>query len=485
MKLSELQPANVWTIFESITRVPRPSKHEEHIRAFLLDFAQHHNLAARQDDCGNVAISKPASPGCENIPAIVLQAHMDMVCEKNDNVTHDFTRDAIRTIIDGNIVRADGTTLGADDGIGIAAALAVVTDDTIQHGPIECLFTVDEETGLTGANNLGQNMITGRTLLNLDSEEEGQIYIGCAGGCSTIATFDIETEAVEGNVLGLRVTVGGLQGGHSGGDIHLGRGNANKIIARFAQQAMEDNGLRLSDIHGGNLHNAIAREAYLEGIVPFSERENIRVAFNIFVAEIQDELHATDSGLTMTMETVDTPRAVFTNDFQHRLVGALIACPHGVIEMNHEIDNLVETSTNLASIARRENSIVVCTSQRSSVESAKLYVQRMCRSLFELAGASVECGDGYPGWQPNVNSPILQISTDVYRRMFHREPQVMAIHAGLECGLFLEKYPQLDMISFGPTLRGVHSPDECIEIETVAQFWDFLVGIIEEFAKQK
>lgn len=481
MTITELEPKQVWERFYDVTRVPRPSKREGKMVAFLEKFAQDHNLQYKKDEVGNIVMFKPATKGYENRKPIVLQSHMDMVCEKNADTKHDFDNDPIETYIDGEWLKAKGTTLGADDGMGVAAELAILIDENIMHGPIECLFTVDEETGLTGAMEMKSGFFTGKTLLNLDSEDEGQIFIGCAGGCSTVANFAVETEATPANSFAIKVVVNGLQGGHSGGDIHLGRGNANKIIARFVKLAAEKCSFRLSDICGGNLHNAIAREAVVTGVVPFAERENVRILINEFSADIETELKATDKGVCLTMESTDVPSTVFASDMQRRLISAIIACPHGVIEMSHEIDNLVETSTNLASVKVVDGKVRIGTSQRSSVNSAKVYVQQMVASVFELAGAEVTCGEGYPGWTPDTSSPILRLASDSYKRLFNKEPMVLAIHAGLECGLFLEKYPGLDMISFGPTLRGVHSPDEKIEIKTVKMFWDHLVDIIEHF----
>lgn len=481
MKITELEPKGIWSHFYDITRVPRPSKREEKIVAFIEKFAQDNNLPYKKDKCGNIVITKAASKGFENRKPIVLQSHMDMVCEKNASTKHDFDNDPIETIVDGEWVKANGTTLGADDGIGVAAELAILTDDSFAHGPIECLFTVDEETGLTGAENIEDGFFTGKTLLNLDSEDEGEVYVGCAGGCSTNVEFVMETEPVTQRVLSLKVAISGLQGGHSGTDIHLGRGNANKIMARFIKAAQDECSLRLATFDGGNLRNAIAREAYITAVVPFSERENVRILMNDFAADIEDELKISDPGFHMSMETTDEIYEVFTAQLQNRFVNSLLACPHGVIGMSHDIPDLVETSTNLASVKISNGVICVCTSQRSSVESEKRYVQQMVASVFELAGANVECCEGYPGWKPNMDSQILRLSQESYRRLFGKEVKVKAMHAGLECGLFLEKYPGLDMISFGPTLRGVHSPDEKVEIKTVKMFWDYLIDIIKHF----
>ncbi|MCQ2205018.1 MAG: aminoacyl-histidine dipeptidase [Bacteroidales bacterium] len=485
MDIRELEPRNVWGSFYDVTRVPRPSKREQKMVAFIEDFAKKNGLPYKKDEVGNIVIFKAASKGCENRRPLVLQSHIDMVCEKNADVEHDFDNDPIEAIIDGEWVRAKGTTLGADDGMGVACELAVLKDDSLMHGPIECLFTVDEETGLTGAMNIKEGFFTGKTLLNLDSEDEGMVFIGCAGGCSTQATFAMETEPVKDGMLGLKIKVTGLLGGHSGGDIHLERGNANKIMARLVEQAYEECGLRVSTFNGGNLRNALAREAVVTAVVPFAERENIRVLINCFAADIEEELKVTDPGFRLEMETTDEVREILSEKLQKRLIASLLACPHGVIGMSHTMANLVETSTNLASVKMDGKTIVIGTSQRSSVESAKRYVQKMVSSTFELAGADVECGEGYPGWNPNIESPILKLSQESYRKLFGKEVEVLAIHAGLECGLFLDKYPGLDMVSMGPTLRGVHSPDEKIEIKTVKMFWDYLVDVMATFDADK
>ncbi|MGV8829311.1 MAG: aminoacyl-histidine dipeptidase [Breznakibacter sp.] len=477
--LSKLSPALVWKYFEEITKIPRPSKQEAKIIAYLEDFAQRHHLKYKKDAIGNVLITKGATPGYENCKTVVLQSHMDMVCEKNSDKMHDFTTDPITVVVDGAWVKADNTTLGADDGIGMAAQLAVLVDTTIEHGPVECLFTVDEETGLSGAFALKEGFLSGSVLLNLDSEDEGEIFIGCAGGVDTLAEFDIEEQDTASNVLGIKIRVSGLTGGHSGDDIHKGLGNANKILARFIRMAMDEVEFSLSEIDGGNLRNAIAREAYAIGTVPLRFKEEIRVLFNHFSADIQNELKTTEPGLRMFLESYDLPTKQFTDEFVNRFVFALLACPHGVLDMSRDIPGLVETSTNLASIKRHGDVLVVTTSQRSSVESAKEYAAQMVESVFVLAGAHVHHSDGYPGWTPNVNSAVLAIAKESYWSLFGKQPVVRAIHAGLECGLFLEKAPGLDMISFGPTIRGAHSPQERIEIESVQKFWDLLIDILK------
>lgn len=476
--IKALEPSIVWSYFNEICKVPRPSKKEEKIIQYIIDFAQEHELEYKKDDLGNILIKKSASPGFENVKSVVLQSHMDMVCEKNGAVNHNFEKDPIVPIIDGDWVKASGTTLGADDGIGVAAQLAILASKDINHGPMECLFTVDEETGLTGAYNLQDDFFESEILLNLDSEDDGELFIGCAGGIDTVASFQIQTEKTPGNHFAFKVTISGLKGGHSGDDIHKGLGNANKILNRFLWQASRDIGMKLSQVDGGNLRNAIAREASAIAVVPNSKKEAIRVAFNIFYDELCTELEMTEPDLKMHLESCEIPGIVFEDDFQNAMLNAIYACPHGVIEMSRKIEGLVETSTNLASVKQVDDKLIVTTSQRSSVESAKENIAAMVRCVFELANADVEHGDGYPGWSPNVNSEILEITRDSYEKLFKQKPIVRAIHAGLECGLFLEKYPQLDMISFGPTIRSAHSPDERINIETVNKFWLHLVDVL-------
>jgi dipeptidase D len=478
--LKDLQPSKVWEFFGEICQIPRPSKKETQIGEYLMKFARTHNLPARMDDAGNVIISKPASPGFENKPVVILQSHMDMVCEKNEDVVHDFEKDPIQPFIDGEWVKAKGTTLGADDGIGMAAQLAILASSDISHGPIECLFTVDEETGLTGAAALQPGFMTGRMLLNLDSEDEGELFIGCAGGIDTLATLEFKRRVVPVNHTPYKISISGLLGGHSGDDIHRGRGNANKILNRFLWYAFQNFKIRLSHIDGGNLRNAIPREAFAVFLAPLKTETAMLEYFKQFYAEIMNEFSITEPGLSLTLETTSMPEYCFNKKSQKRLLNALYACPHGVIAMSHRMPGMVETSTNLASVKiTGSNTVTITTSQRSDLESAKHDVARMVESVFKLAGCKVEHSDGYPGWTPNPNSPLLKIMVESYKDLFGTEPVVRSIHAGLECGLFLEKYPYLDMVSFGPTLRGVHSPDERIHIPSVQKFWTHLLDVLK------
>ena len=478
-RLHKLEPQPLWNYFEDICQVPRPSKKEEKIRQFLLDFAETNQLDAKSDDIGNVLIRKPATPGKENVPTVILQAHMDMVCEKNSDKVFDFETDAIVPVVDGEWVKADGTTLGADDGIGIAAQMAVLTSTEIEHGPLECLITVDEETGLSGAFALQPGFLTGKILLNLDSEDEGELFIGCAGGVDTIGTLTVEKEKTPGNSFAMKIMVKGLMGGHSGDDIGKGRGNANKILARFLWHAIRKFGVRIADFDGGNLRNAIAREASATVIVPKVQKEQLVAEINIYSSDVEFEYERTEPNLVVDQSTTVLPARVLTQASQETLLNMLYACPHGVLEMSTRMKNMVETSTNLASVKFiDDNQVVVTTSQRSEIESRKYFASEMVRSVFELAGAEVKNSDGYPGWTPNPSSQILKVAVDSYVNLFDENPIVRSIHAGLECGLFLEKYPYLDMVSFGPTILGAHSPDERINIDTVNKFWRHLVDII-------
>ena len=475
--MKNLSPKLVWEIFDQITKVPRPSKKEEKIIAYLLDFAEKHSLECKRDDIGNVVIKKPATAGYEAVPTVVLQSHMDMVCEKNSNVEHNFETDPIVTKIVDGWVKAEGTTLGADCGIGMAAALAVLVDDTIEHGAIEALFTVDEETGLTGAFNLGEGMISGKYLINLDSEDEGELFIGCAGGVDTIGRIKYSVETLPADYEYYRIAVSDLKGGHSGDDIDKGLGNSNKILAYFLYD-VQRYGIRLGMFDGGNLRNAIPREAYAVVAVPKQNALLFETALATYISAVKSLYAITEPNLKISVSEA-TLQPVIDSVTQKKLLAALVGLPNGVLAMSQAMKGLVETSTNLASVKFVGNEIVITTSQRSSVERAKKDAKHAVEAVLELAGATVEHSDGYPGWNPNPDSQLLQWSVDSYKELFGVEPKVRAIHAGLECGLFLEKYPHLEMVSFGPTLRGVHSPDERLEIATVDKFWRLLLDVIK------
>lgn len=482
MEVKDLNPKIVFEIFDEITKIPRPSKKEEKIRQYLLDFAKKHNIQAKTDEVGNVAMYKPASPGHENAPIVIMQGHMDMVCE-SDHKDFDFEHNPIHTIVDGEWVRADGTTLGADNGIGVAASLAALIDDTLVHGPLEVLVTVDEETGMTGAFNLGKDMIHGKILLNLDSEDDAEVFIGCAGGVDTTATFKYERSMAPTDYQYFKVEVKNGLGGHSGGDIHLGRANANKLLARFIWNLTKKYEVSVATFDGGNLRNAIPRAAHAVIGVHTSHKEDVRIMLNNYVAEIANEYAGVEPTLAIDMESVERPEYCIDSRTSLNLIRSLYCAPHGVISMSRDLEGLVETSTNLAAVKMKEdNEILITTSQRSSVESRKWDIANQVEAVFTLAGAHVTHGDGYPGWQPNMNSPIMKIASDAYEELFGIKPAIKAIHAGLECGLFKSVYPELDMVSFGPTLRGVHSPSEKMHIPAVERFWLQLRRILEKVA---
>jgi dipeptidase D len=479
MKLTDLNPQIVWKFFHRITQIPRPSKQESMIIEYLESFAKEYHIDVKKDAAGNILMSKPARPGYEDLPVVILQSHVDMVCEKNDTKVFDFGKEAIQTLIEGNWVRADGTTLGADNGIGVAAELAILASDDIEHGPIECLFTVDEETGLTGAKALESGFMTGEILLNLDSEDEGEIFIGCAGGKGTQAVLYYESLPASPELDYFRIDVKGLNGGHSGGEIHKGLGNANKILVRVLYLLKKNFDFTLCSINGGNQHNAIPREAYaITGLQP-GDKEAVRIMLNHFAAQIENELKHVDPKVQLAIQSVDKPEKYIDPQTAEKLIYALHACQHGVAGMSHDIEGLVETSTNLASVRTEGGRIVIVTSQRSSIESAKEAIANQVATTFLLAGAEVTQGDGYPAWAPNPDSRILKAARESYKQLFDKEPKIMAIHAGLECGLFLEKYPYLDMISFGPTLRDVHSPNERIRIDSVDLWWRHLLHLLK------
>ena len=479
-KFKDLEPAILWQYFSEICRIPRPSKKEGKIIAYLTGFAEKQGLNWKKDPSGNVLITKPAAKGYENRKTVVLQSHMDMVCEKNTGTRHNFTTDPIIPYIDGDWVRAKGTTLGADDGIGMAAQLAVLASADLQAGKIECLFTVDEETGLSGAFALQPGFFEGSILINLDSEDEGELFIGCAGGIDTLASMEFENEDIPASHTGFRVMVGGLQGGHSGDDIHKGRGNSIKILNRFLWNVNNRFDMKLVWFNGGNLRNAIPREA--EAL--FSVHRDDTVALSEYLEDfsgiVSRELALTDQGFRIMMSPSDLPAQAIDEQAQIDLLYSLYACPNGVLSWNHQISNLVESSTNLATVKFDNNKIIITTSQRSSSDSAKADISAMVESVFRLANANVRKNGMYPGWEPDYDSQLLKLSESAYKRLFAVRPVVRTIHAGLECGLFLEKYPGLDMISFGPTIKGAHSPGERLHIASVQKFWDLLREILRE-----
>ena len=489
MTIKELKPELIWGIFDEITNVPRPSKKEGKIREFLIEFAKRHNIEAKTDAIGNVAMRVPATPGKENAPVVVLQGHMDMVPNQTKPETHNFETDPIETEIDGEWVHSKGykTTLGADNGIGMAGALAALVDKTYEHGPLEALFTVDEETGLTGAKNVGKDMITGNILINLDSEDEAQIFLGCAGGIDTIGKFHYTRAAVPTGYQFFTVSLLRFKGGHSGSDIHLGRANANKLLARFLYDCYKAYGdIAIADINGGELRNVIPGNSYAVIGIPADKKEDLRMRLNNFAAVIETEYKGIEDSEVIKLESAETPEYVIDCDTAKRVVYCIYSAPNAVIAMSRSIKGMVSTSTNLALIRmdREKDEIVITTSQRSEEETRKFDIAGQIYAHFELAGATVEQGDGYPGWTPNMDSEILKVAVKAYEDLYGITPLCTALHAGLECGNFLVDNPKLDMISFGPTLRDVHTPKESMHIPAVEKFWNHLVRILEMAAEK-
>lgn len=479
----DLEPKLVWQCFDEITRVPRPTHHLEKMKEFLVGWADKHGITVRTDEVGNVMMSKPATPGHENAPTIILQGHQDMVAEKRGDKVHDFLTDPITTIVDGDWVKADGTTLGADNGLGCASAMAVLIDDSIVHGPIECLFTVDEEQGLIGANGLQPGFVEGSILLNLDSEEHGSLVIGCAGGKVTICKLPYSKEDAADGYSYYKVYLNHFKGGHSGMEINLGRGNANQQLCRFLWENFEKYSLQLSTIDGGGLANAIPREAWaIVGIPAGREKE-----FEQDVVKFSDMIHAEfllaeGSDFTFTATKTGAPEKQIDRPTALRLISTIFACPNGVQGMSNAVEGLVETSCNLASLKMSDNEITVTLHQRSSVDSRRDEIADRVKALFEMIGATVGFDDAYVGWSPNPDSKVLHVAEESFETLFGRKPKVEALHAGLECGLFLEKMPGLDMISFGPTLKDIHSPNEKANIPSVQEYWKFLCDILRRLA---
>ena len=475
---SKLQPSIVFDCFAEINKVPRPSKKEEKIIEFLKKFGKGLGLETKVDEVGNVLIRKPATKGMEHVKPVILQSHMDMVCEPSDG-SFDFENKPIETYVDGEWLKAKGTTLGADDGIGVAMEMAILKSNDIQHGPIECVFTRDEETGLTGAQGMKAGFMSGDLLINLDSEDEGQIFVSCAGGARTSAIYDVKEEAIPNGYLPFRISIDGLKGGHSGDDINKKRANANKLLVRFLCDEIEKFDLRLIDIQSGGLHNAIPRKGYAIIAIPTDKKEQLRADLNIFIADVEEEFSVTEKNIKITLESAKAEGKCFERQMARKMLLSLRVVHNGIFAMSQDLEGLVETSSNLASIHKKGDKVEVNTSQRSSVPSARINMSATVRAAFELGGATAVTNEGYPGWKMNPNSVILKVAKESYERIFHKEPEIRAIHAGLECGLFSEKYPNLDMVSFGPTLRGVHSPEERLLIPTVQMVWDHLLDILK------
>lgn len=478
-EILNLEPSLLWKNFHSLTQIPRPSKHEEQVRAFLVDFGKKLGLETIQDEVGNVIIRKPATPGMENRKGVVLQGHMDMVPQKNNDTKHDFTKDPITTYIDNGWVKAKGTTLGADNGLGVAAAMAVLEARDIQHGPIEAFITTDEETGMTGAMGIKAGILKGDILLNLDTEEEGELYIGCAGGTNGNFSFRFKTAPVPVGVEAFNLVVTGLKGGHSGVDIHLERGNSIKVLTRVLWEGSRHFGLRLASIDGGSLRNAIPRESSAWIVIPVEHKASFGIVLTNLEKIIRKELSAVEPNLKITLQPAEMPSALIDDATQGNIINALYACPNGVIRMSNEMHGLVETSINIGVLKTETNRVYGQTLLRSSVDTAKLDLQNMVEAVFTLGGAEIVFDGQYPGWKPNPDSEILRLMSTLYKNMYGKEPLVKAIHAGLECGILGGAYPNWDMISVGPTIVSPHSPDEKTEIESVKKFWDYLLETLK------
>lgn len=481
--LNELNPAPLWTYFEEICSIPRISGNVGMIRKYLLDFAIRNNLNSKEDIVGNILITREPAPGLENVKAVVLQSHMDMVGEKNADHPHNWKTDPIIPILKDGWVSASGTTLGADDGIGIAAQLAILTDNTLKTGRIECLFTVDEESGMTGAANLNPDFFTGRTLLNLDSEDEGILYIGCAGGMDTVGTIHYKPVPVRINTCALELSVTGLHGGHSGDEIHKGYGNAVKIMNRLLISLLKRYEISISHLNAGNLRNAIPREAFSTIVADISVSESVKNSVTLFFNSLLKEFSDLEKDLKISVNNAELPEFTLDKDSQTKLIDAIECCPHGVIAWSKEMEDLVETSTNLASAKLSgNNTIVIVTTQRSSIESAKRETAANVAKCLREANAEITCSDGYPGWKPDMSSEILGITRNFYKNLFGKEPMIRSIHAGLECGLIYENVKGIDMISFGPTIKGAHTPEEKIEINSTRKFWELLTDVIQKMS---
>jgi len=480
--VAELEPKPLWRHFDEILKIPRGSKEEERMREYVVGVAKRAGLKHFVDGAGNVVVQKPGTKGHEEAAVTILQSHLDMVNEKNSDVDHDFTKDPLTPKRDGEYLTADGTTLGSDNGIGVAAMLAVLEADDLAHGPLELLFTVDEETGLTGASQLDGKLLQGRRLLNLDSEEEGQVYVGCAGGADSALTLPLTTTSTPSGTVALRIRLHGLKGGHSGVDIHLQRGNAVQLLARALNALSFRMSFHLTSLSGGNKHNAIPREAFASVVVSKGERDKLVADLKAEIATIADEYRPAEPGMTLEVTDADVPSTMWDDGTTEKVLHLITALPHGVLSMSYDIPGLVETSTNLATVVDKGGSLVIGCSSRSSVESALRALRQRIRAVATLAGATVEEGNGYPGWKPNLKSPLLEVLKRVHQTELKVEPEIKAIHAGLECGIIGEKVPGMDMISFGPQIEFPHSPDERVKISSVGNFYNVLAATLKELA---
>jgi dipeptidase D len=485
-KIQNLKPVEVWRIFDQMLAIPRPSKHEERIQDWAVNFGKSLGLETMKDEAGNVIIRKSATPGMENRKGVILQGHLDMVPQKNSDKKHDFTADPIEAFVDGDWVTANGTTLGADNGIGVSSALAVLASKNLKHGPVEVLLTATEETGMDGANGLKPGVLQGDILINTDSEDEGELYVGCAGGEDVNILFNYEDEEIPAGFIAFDLNVSGMKGGHSGIDIPLQRGNAIKVFFRILHTVQEKLGARLVSIDGGSLRNAIPREAFGTVVVSEASTGDFVALVDELAETVKSELSATEPDLKVEVKEAELLSAIIDEKTQKNLTLAVLACPNGVIRMSDSMEGLVETSSNLAIVKSDSvaKTISAACLMRSSVDSAKEELASRIKAVFDLAGALVSYSGKYPGWKPNMDSPILKTMQEVYNKKFGRIPEIKAIHAGLECGILGGKYPHWDMISFGPTIRFPHSPDEKVNIETVQKFWDFLVATLESIPEK-
>lgn len=478
--IQSLAPQAVWKHFYSLTQVPRPSGHLEAIQKFLMDFGTKTGIETIMDEAGNIIYRKPATAGMENRETIILQAHMDMVPQKNNDTVHDFEKDPIQTYIDGDWVRAKGTTLGADNGMGVAAIMAIMEDNSLVHGPLEALITADEETGMYGAFGLKAGILQGKILLNLDSEEEGELYIGCAGGIDVTASLQYKEEETEKSDIAIKVTLKGLRGGHSGLEICEGRANANKLMVRFVREAVADYEARLASWHGGNMRNAIPRECEAILTIPAENEQELLELVQYCENLFNEEFNAIETPISFKAERAELPKGIVPEEIQDNLIDAIFACQNGVVRYIPTIPDTVETSSNLAIITIDEGKAQFNILARSSSESMKEYIATSLECCFNMAGMKVELSGSYSGWQPNIESPILKAMKSSYQAQFGKEPEVKVIHAGLECGIIGAVMPGLDMISFGPTLRSPHSPDERVYIPSVQKFYDFLLETLKQ-----
>lgn len=478
-ELSQLSPQPLWDIFAKICSIPHPSYHEEKLAEYILAWANDKGLACQRDEAGNILIRKPATPGMEERKTVVLQAHLDMVPQKNAETAHDFTQDPIQPYIDGEWIKARGTTLGADNGIGMASALAVLADDKVEHGPLEVLLTMTEEAGMDGAFALKSGWLTADIMINTDSEQEGEIYMGCAGGIDFITTLPLKREALPANHKIVKLTIKGLKGGHSGCDIHLGLGNANKLLGRFLYTHASALNARIIDVNGGTLRNAIPREAFATFAIPADKADELTALADAYLTMIQHELSAVEKKLTLLLEPAESDHQVLSLTSQQAFLRLLNATPNGVIRQSDEIAGVVETSLNLGIVTMDQDHAEIICLIRSLIDSGKDYVVSMLEALGELAGAHTAAKGSYPGWQPDAHSPVMQLVRETYQSLFNKTPNIMVIHAGLECGLFKKPYPDMDMVSIGPTIKGPHSPDERVNIESVTHYWSLLTQILK------